>query len=494
MNFVAIDIGASGGKIFLARHDANQPGAGIHLEEVHRFDNRPCRMRGALYWDFVGIFANVAEGIRKAVHITGDAVHSVGVDSFSNDFGIVDSSGALVTPVRCYRDARTSRLAAALDTPLSPADRYRLSGNQNARFNTLMHLAAMLEDGQAGLLENGATLLLIPDLLNYMMTGRKCAEYTIASVSQMFSFKDGGWCREILDAYGIPPGILPSIVMPGSYVGPSADDFNQEVDSRGFNVAAVCGHDTASAFLSAFSPDDSLIISCGTWALVGVETSGPIINHDACRLNFANEGGYPGHHRFLRNAMGSWVIQELRRELERRGERYSFTELDALAAQAKPFAHAIDVDDERFFSPGDLFEKVRAVCRENGASAPESVGACVRAIQESLAFRYRWIMERIQELTGKTLRSVQMLGGGSKGDLACSFTASACRMPVFAGPVEASAWGNIAAQMLAAGVARNLGDAKKTLSAGFRLRTFQPENVDAWDKAYGKWKAKYAVE
>jgi sugar (pentulose or hexulose) kinase len=482
MNFVALDLGGSGGKIFLASLAKDK----CCFKEIHRFANAPRQMGGGLYWDFVYIYSQMVEGLRKAVHETGDAIESLAIDSFSNDFGIVDRNGELISPVRCYRDSRTTRLAAELDAIMSPAERHRLTGNQNAPFNTLMHLGAMRLSGQDWMLRNG-TLLFVPDLLNYFMTGVTAVEYTIASVSQMYSFVESGWSADIIAAYDIPVTLLPKIVLPGTVRGKTTDAFNRQVGSRGFKVVTACEHDTASAFLSSIAPRGSAIISSGTWSLMGMELQGHIINDETCRLNFANEGGYPGRHRFLHNAMGSWIIQELRREWTAEGTDYSYGELDGMAAQAEPFRHLIDVDDSRFFSPGRMREKIVSLCREQGGSVPRSPGEFVRCVQECLALRFRWILEKLELLTGTAVPAVNMLGGGSRGEFACRLIADACERTVFAGPEEATALGNISVQLSAAGIAESLDAAKTVIVSSLPVKKYDPITPAAWLEPYHRW-------
>lgn len=489
MNFAAFDLGASGGKLFLAGFERGR----LSFEEVHRFENRAHWLGDGLYWDFVHIHAQLMEGLRKAVRSTGDDIRSLGIDSYSNDFGVVDANGELVFPVRCYRDPRTGRHADAIDAIMPPGERYRLSGNQNALFNTLMQLAAMRLAGQGRVMEDGNRMLLIPDLIAFMLTGRAASEYTVASVTQMYDFRAGGWCKQILDAYGIPESFLAPVIPPGTPIGTTRDSVNRRLDSRGFGVVSVCEHDTASAFLaSSAAPGKAAIMSSGTWVMVGVELPGPLYSDEGCRLNFANEGGYPGRHRYLRNSMGTWILQELRREFAAEGREYDFARLDALAERCAPFRFLFNIDDPRFFSPGDMKDKIAACCRQQYGEAPQSDGEYVRAVQESLAMRYRWIVDKLEELTGLALSEVNIVGGGSRGELACRFTASSCGRRVLAGPGEATALGNVAVQMVAAGAVKDIAEAKEAIRSAFPPKEYLPSPGEGWEEAYQTWRIRFA--
>ncbi len=484
MHFIAFDLGASGGKIFLARCDQEK----LTYEKIHHFDNRACLINGGLYWNICGIYEELVKGLRHAVQSSGDAIVSLGIDSFSNDFGIVDINGELVFPVRAYRDRRTARYAKTFDLIMSPAERYRLSGNQNALFNTLCQLHAMRESGQAYLFSNNNAMLLVPDLLAYFLTGRKFTEYTIASVTQMFDFRIGSWSREIVAAYGIPETFLLPIVQPGTIVGTTLAEINNAIGSAGFSVTAVCGHDTASAFLaSPYPPGEAAIISSGTWVLVGMEVPEPIYSPLGLKYNFANEGGYQGHHRYLRNAMGTWILQELLREFAAEGKLYTFQELDALAEQAQPFQFLFDVDEEQFFFPGDMRGKIASSCRKYNGCAPASAAEFVRAVYESLAMRYRWTIDLLELISGEKLPLVSIVGGGARGELSCSFTASACGRTVSAGPHDATALGNIAVQMLASGKIASIEEARRIIRSSVALREFKPQRQAEWEAAYQRW-------
>lgn len=480
MNLLAFDLGASGGKLFLAVIRDGE----VSIRDIHRFDNISYSMGNGLYWDILNIYREMNRGIKKAIELTSDQIDAFAIDSFSNDFGLIDRDGALLSPVRCYRDVRTQRHADKIYNTISKERLYALSGNQNALFNTFMQLAAMQEDGHGFLLDHADKLLFIPDLLLYYLTGKTITEYTLASVSQMYDFRKDDWCQEILDSYHIPRRLFGTLTRPGTLLGRTSESYNRQMETKGFPVAVVCEHDTASAYLSSPLTSGCALISCGTWALIGTELPSCVITDEGYQANLANEGGYPGHHRLLRNVMSSWFIQETRRYYQEHGEDHSFSELGDLAMEAKPFRFFFDPDDPRFYDPGDIPGKIRAYCREHFGACPETVGALVRCIYESLAMKFRWTVETLEKVSGRSLPVINMMGGGSKAEILCQFTANASNRKVIAGPDEATAIGNLTVQLVAIGAAATLEEAKSMLAGAFPLREYLPKDAALWDRHY----------
>lgn len=483
MNFLAFDLGASSGKMFLA-----ESGSSITLKKVHEFPNEACKINEGLYWDIIRIYQELLCGVLKAKELTNDNIYCLGLDSFCNDFGLIDKSGALMSPVRCYRDARTERHKESIYAKMSPKRLHELSGNQIAPFNTLMHLAAMREDGQGYLLENCDKLLFVPDLLIRFLTGRAVSEYTVASVSQAYSFRKAAWEDEIIGAFSLPKHMFGEIVPPGTLVGRTTGAINAQLNTKGFNVAAVCEHDTASAFVGSGAPINSAIISSGTWALVGILVDGPIINDETFAYNIANEGGLPHRHRMIRNVMGTWLLQELKRDYSRLGQSISYAELETHARRAQPFKYLIDVDEEPFFAPGDMIRKIRQSCAKRYGSAPEGPGELARCIYEGLALKYRWAIEKLELATQTEAREVTIVGGGVKDALMCQFTASACNRPVTAGASEATAIGNICVQMLATGTVASIEEAQARMAQACSPTRYEPRDIREWDAQYQKFR------
>jgi len=482
MNLVAFDLGASGGKVMEGRFDNGR----ITLTELTRFEHGPIPMGDGLYWEIAGIYRNLLDGLRYAS--SRGLISSLGIDSFSNDFGFIDKNGELLTPVRCYRDNRTSRYAEYVYGKISGRRLHELTGNQNAPFNTLMQLGAMQAAGQGWILEKAHKFLFIPDLFVYFLTGQAVAEYTITSVSQLYSFGGREFSREVLEAFNIRRDLFGPVVMPGTAAGLVRDSLCQEQGFSPFRVISVCEHDTASAYLSSpLNRRDAVIISSGTWALMGCELDGPMINEATYRHNIANEGGYPGHHRFLKNVMGSWIIQEIRAEYRAKGIEYSYGELEDAAKKAAPFAWFIDVDDNAFFAPGNLTGKIQESCRRHYGSAPEDIGGLTRCVYESLAMKYRRNLEILETVTGYGFPVINIVGGGSKDRLMCQFTADACKRPVAAGPQEATVLGNILVQLISAGEIASIGEGRGIVASSYPPQWYEPEDTDRWEEGYGQY-------
>jgi sugar (pentulose or hexulose) kinase len=481
LNLLAFDLGGSGGKLMEGRFD----GGRIGLSELIKFDNGPVPINRGLYWDIEGIYRFLLQGLRKAA--AAGPVYSLGIDSFSNDFGLVDKNGDLLTPVRCYRDDRTARHADYVYSRVSQRKLYELTGNQSARFNTLMQLGAIQAAGQGWLLERARRFLFLPDLLIYFLTGEALAEYTIASVSQLFNFASNDFCRELLAAFNLRRDLFGPVSMPGSAAGTICGALVQDQGLPPCKAVSVCEHDTASAYLaSPLNGGNTIIISSGTWSLMGCELKTPLIGEEGFRYNIANEGGYPGHHRFLRNVMGSWIIQEIRADYRAKGTDYGFADLERAAEGADPFAHFIDVDEDLFFTPGGIPEKIRKDCGRRG-KIPEDTGALMRCVYESLAMKYRRNLDILERVTGKTFETINIVGGGSRDGFLCRCTANACGRPVVAGPQEATALGNMLVQLMAAGEIASVEDGRDIIAASFPPVRYEPQETARWETEYRRY-------
>lgn len=486
MNLIAFDIGGSGGKMFLGKYT----GGSISLHTLHRFEHAAVSMNNGLYWDVLRIYQELCRGIKKAIEAADDQIDSFGIDSFCNDFALVSPEGDLVTQMRSYRDNRTIRCLEQLYQIMPEKELYQATGNQNAPFNCLMQLGTMVLENQSYLFKNN-TLLFLPDLLLYYMTGIRKTEFTIASVSQMFDFSTSSWHPRILKKFSIPKQIFAPIAAPGSILGRTSEAFNRELGTTGFPAATVCEHDTASAFLASSGLPNSAIISCGTWAIVGAETDAPVINSYGYKYNIANEGSIKNHHRILKNVMGTWLLQEIRAEYRSRNLEYTYTEMEAAALTAPPFAYLIDVDDERFYSPGSMIEKIQDYCMLRYGSAPSSLGQIVRCVNESLAMKYRWNIEKIAHLTGIHFESVNIIGGGSQSGLMCQFTANVMNLPVISGPAEATALGNIIVQLAAHKKIETIAQGRELIRNSFAAKRYTPVNAQEWEKQYTTFKNRF---
>lgn len=488
MKYVAFDLGASSGKLF----EGEIRDGKLCVEPIYSFSNGIVCLKDGMYWDFMRIFTELCNGLRKSE--ARGKIDSLGIDSYNNDFSLIDVNGEMLMPMHSYRDPRTRKHWEAIFEKMPERDVYMHSGNQIAPFNTLMHLASMNLNGQHWMLENAHRLLMLPDLLGYYITGREGIEYTLAAETEMLNLFDKQWIDEILDTYDIPRHLLPELRMPGTILGSSTAQFNEQQHLLGFDFVNVCEHDTASAFLASPVGKEAVYISSGTWALVGVENDSPLVNDYTYRCNIANEGGMDGHHRLLRNVMGSWLIQELKRDFALDGQDYDFVQIQQLALAAEPFRFPVDPDAPEFYLPGEMRKKIHEVSmRENGC-APETPGEYFRCVYEALVMKYRMCVEMLENAVGRKYSTINIFGGGCQDALCNQFTADACGRRVVAGPVDASSIGNILVQMLAHGELKSIEEARALVARSFELKEFEPQNHEAWDAHYPAYRKVFGLD
>lgn len=478
---LAFDFGASSGRAIIGIFD----GETIRLEEVHRFENTPVQMCGTLYWDLPRLFHEIKQGLVKAAQSGG--FDSLAVDTWGVDFGLIGKDGHLLELPVNYRDSRT---AGMLDKAFELIDKerfYKITGNQFMEINTAFQLLS-LKLQRPEMLKNADALLLMPDLFGYLLTGKKHAELSIASTTQMMNAVNRSWSETVLDALGIPKNILPEICMPATELGELSEEICRELDIPSAKVISVCGHDTQCAAAAAPTEEkDFIFISCGTWSLFGTETDEPVINEKSAALNITNETGYGGKTTFLKNIIGLWLIQESRRQFRREGKEYSFADLEKLALECEPFKCFIDPDAPEFVPVGNIPERVREYCRRTNQPVPESVGEVMRCIYESLALKYRLTFDEIRECTGKEYRKIHLVGGGTKDGMLCRMTAAACNCDVVAGPIEATAYGNIAMQLIVVGAIPDIKTARQIIAKSDNVKLYSPENTEEWERAYKKY-------
>lgn len=480
---LAFDFGASGGRAMLASYENGR----ITIEEIHRFSNDPVMVNGTLYWDVLRLFHEIKQGITKAHHAGG--FQSIGIDTWGVDFGLLDEHGDLLENPVHYRDRRHAGYAEKAFTKLSRERLYEITGIQFMDINTAFQLYALKTD-RPYLLERAKTMLFMPDLLCYMLTGEMNAEYSIASTSQLLDARSRDWSDEVINALDIPRGLLRPIIPTGSKAGMLSDEICEELGVPKADIIAVGEHDTASAVVSVpASGEDFAYISCGTWSLFGTELKQPCINEKSARYNITNEGGYGGTIRFLKNIIGLWLIQESRRQWIREGQEYSYAELERRALAEKPFSCFIDPDHPDFTPQGNLPRRVREFCRRTGQHVPETVGEVMRCIYESLALKYRYTLSQLEDTTGKKYPVIHMVGGGTKDNLLCRMTANACNVNVVAGPVEATVFGNVAMQFIAGGEIADISEARKVIADSQPLITYTPADAAQWDEAYARFTA-----
>lgn len=479
-NMLAIDLGASSGRVMLGGWDRQR----FELRELYRFPNGPVAVRGHLHWDVLRLWQEITTGIARYTAQNNRPLAGIGIDTWAVDFALLDSAGQLLGNPYHYRDRRTAGMLEFVDQQLSSARLYARTGIQRMPINTLYQLASMHQYGDPQL-DAAMTLLLIPDLFHYWLTGRAVAEYTNATTTQMFDVQTRRWASDLLEELSLPTHLLPETVAPGTVLGAVLPDLGDVLGLRyAVPVIAVGTHDTASAVAAVPDLDDrSAYISSGTWSLVGVELDQPILSEQARLLNFTNEGGVAGTIRFLKNVGGLWLVQECQRQWQREGQQYSWSELATLANAAPPLHSLVDPDAPDFLNPDDMPSAIRAYCRRTGQPEPGSVGALVRCCLEGLALKYRLVVTALEQLTGRTLDTIRIVGGGSQNTLLCQLTADACQRRVVAGPVEATALGNILVQAVALGTLPDIPAGRRAVAASFDQVIYKPQTSPGWDAA-----------
>jgi rhamnulokinase len=481
-HFLAFDLGAESGRGILGRLD----GSRLSLEIIHRFPNGAVRTLDALHWDVLRLYSEMLQTLRRCAAQHG-ALDGIGVDTWGVDFALLGRGGVLLGNPRHYRDPYTEGIMEQAFARVPRAEIFRHTGIQFMRFNTLFQLLALQRD-RSPLLDMAETLLFMPDLFHYWFTGIKVNEYTDASTSQMLDANTRNWSHELIRAFALPSQIFGTLIQPGAVLGPLRPSIMQETGINAASVIAPASHDTASAIVAVPASVPSwAYISSGTWSLMGVECKQPLVSEAALEANFTNEGGVGGTIRFLKNIMGLWLVQECRRAWERAGTVYSYDELMRQAEMAAPFVSLVNPDDPSFLLPANMPAALADFCRKTGQPAPDSVGATVRCALESLALCYRWVLERLETLTGQRAEVIHIVGGGSQNALLNQFTAEACNRPVLAGPVEATAIGNVLVQALGAGVLGSVTDAREVVRRSFEVRTFTPHQPDAWQAPYERF-------
>lgn len=486
--YLALDLGAESGRGLLGRFD----GQHLSLEEIHRFPNGPVRLLDTLHWDLPRLFDEIKTALRKT-SAGGAQLDGIGVDTWGVDFGLIGRGDTLLGNPVHYRDARTEGMIDLACKQIPRERIYEITGLQFLPFNTAFQLLAMKEK-KSPLLDVAETLLMMPDLIGWLLTGRRAGEYTNASTSQLLDARSRCWSAELCEGLGLPRSILPELIQPGTELAPLRGDLAEETGLKSASVIAPATHDTASAVVavparpsSASGPPDWCYLSSGTWSLMGVEVDTPVITEATRQYNFTNEGGVQGTIRLLKNIMGLWLIQECRRTWARSGREFSYEDLIPRAEAEPAFLSLIDPDDPSFLAPGDMPSRIAAYCAKTRQPVPQTEGAFVRCALESLALKYRWTLERLQEITSGSIRAIHVVGGGSRNALLNQFTADATGRPVYAGPVEATAIGNLLMQVRARGGLGSLADIREVVSRSFPVTVYEPREPAAWDPAIDRF-------
>ena len=464
--FLAVDIGASSGRHILSHMEDGK----IVLEEVFRFENGMTEIDGHKCWDSELLFSHIKEGMKKCAEL-GKIPCYMGIDTWGVDYVLVDREGKRIGNAVGYRDDRTTGIDREVYQIIPEKELYARTGIAKQVFNTIYQLVALKKENPEQLLE-AETLLLSPDYYNFLLTGKRASEYTIASTGQLVSPETKDWDYELIRMLGLPEKIFTPLQKPGTILGGLSDEVKAEI-GYDCQVVMVTSHDTASAVLAVPSKTaDFAYISSGTWSLLGVELENTICNEQSREANFTNEGGYDYKYRFLKNIMGLWMIQSVRNEMNK---AYSFAQLCAMAEEVKDFPSRVDVDEHRFFAPDSMIEEIRNACRESGQPVPETPGELATVVYQSLADCYKKSLRNLEAMTGKTYPAVNIVGGGANADYLNQLTANATGKTVYAGPTEATAIGNIVCQMLACGDLPSVAEARACIFDSFAVKTFTPE-------------------
>jgi rhamnulokinase len=481
---LAFDLGAGSGRALIGRFDGQK----LTATEIHRFSNDPVQLHHRLHWDILRIYYEIKQAIMKSRQQGYSELKGMAIDSWAVDFGLIGRNGELLGNPYHYRDHHTDGVMDQVFQVIPRETVFSRTGIQFLPFNTIYQLYA-LKKASSPLLENAESLLMIPDLLRYFMTGEKASEFTNATTTQLFNPLQLQWDETLLKQLDLPPSLFMKVLKPGTIMGTLLPSVCEELNVPAVPVIAVGEHDTASAVASI--PTDSAdfaYLICGTWSLMGTEVNEPVLSDQASNWNFTNEGGIGHTFRLLKNIMGLWILQECKRVWEKEGIHASYEEMLSKARQAKPFKSLIDPDHPLFLNPAHMPNQIKQYCRDTAQPVPGEIGEFVRCIMESLALKYRLILERTEQLSSKRFPLLHMVGGGINNTMLCQFTASAIGKPVRVGPTEASAIGNILVQYIALGQIGSLQEARNIVKQSFDMHIYEPVETSAWDAAFGEFR------
>jgi rhamnulokinase len=467
-------------------------GGRLSLAEVHRFENIPVRAGGTLYWNLLTLWAAVLDGLRVAATQYGSSVVSVGVDTWGVDFGLLGPGDELMGHPCHYRDGRTKGVMEESLKTVSREEIFEETGLQFMEFNSLFQLLAM-QRSSSRLLKAADGMLMMADLFHWLLTGVRSNELTNASTTQLFNPKQRNWSERLISRFELPRRLFGDLLEPGTPLGRLRADVADEVGLPDVKVVLPCTHDTASAVTAvpagtpSVGPPDWCYLSSGTWSLMGAEMPGPVISRTCADRNFTNEAGIGGTVRLLKNIAGLWLVQECRRQFQLEGRRTTWEELVTMAVEAPQLQSMINPDDPRFLAPADMPEAIRSACRDSGQTPPVSDGALIRSALESLALKSRQVLGWLEEITQTRVKTIHLVGGGARNRMLCQMTSSACGLPVVAGPVEATALGNLLVQAMSAGDVATVAEARHLVRESFPPECFEPGESAAWDEAYERF-------
>jgi rhamnulokinase len=484
--YLAVDLGAESGRVIAGLLD----GGAVRLEELHRFLNGPVNVAGTRRWDVLRLWSDIQDGLAKAARQYGNRIVSVGVDTWGVDYVLLSRKDEILGQPYNYRDARTQGVMAHAFTKVPRAEIFASTGVQFMEINTLYQLLSMqLHDPD--LLASAHRFLMMPDFFHWLLCGSKVVEFTNATTTQCFHPTKRDWAVDMLRRFGIPTQMLSEVVPPGMKLGRLREDVVARTGLPRIDVVAPATHDTGAAVAAVPTEltgrANWAYISSGTWSLIGVEVQDAVLSDKALALNVTNEGGIDGTYRLLKNVMGLWLVQECRRSFERKGNPLDYDQITRLATEAEPFRSLVDPNDDSFLNPADMAAALQDYCRRTDQPVPETEGQLIRCALESLALKYRQVLEGIESVTGERTEVIHVVGGGSKNDLLNQMTADACGRPVVAGPTEATALGNVLIQARSSGDVGTLADIRSVVRASSELRTFEPAG-GAWDGAWERFR------
>ena len=478
-DFLAFDLGAESGRGILGCFDGKQ----IKLKVLHRFPNGGIRILDNLHWDIISLWREIKNTLSICAK-NGSNIESIGVDTWGVDFGLLDKTGHLIGLPFHYRDSRTTGVLEKVFDLMPRPSIFELSGCQFMEINTIYQLYSMVLT-DSPLLRFAETFLTIPDLINFWLTGQKVSEFTNATTTQLYDPRKENWSAELCQVLNIPLSIFPKVIQPGTDIGLILPSITDETALQPTRVIAPACHDTGSAVAAVPVQNESwAYISSGTWSLMGIEVEEPIITKHALDLNFTNEGGVNNTFRFLKNIMGLWLVQECRRTWSRSGEQMSYDEISQIAAQAEPFKALIDPDHHLFLASGDMPKRIVDFCKQTNQNLPSTKGEIVRSALESLALKYRWVLEKLEFVKGEAIDTIHIIGGGTQNKLLCQFTADATKRQVIAGPVEATSIGNLLVQMASCGAIGSITEGREIIAESSELVYFEPTDSAQWDHVY----------
>ena len=486
--YLAVDLGAESGRVMAGLWS----GKSLRVEEVHRFSNGPVALAGSLRWDVLRLWAEIQDGLAAAAKKYGRAVVSVGADTWGVDYVLLSRSGEMLGQPFHYRDARTNGMMERAFRKVPRSRIFAQTGLQFMQLNTLFQLLAAKRQ-TPDQLEQADHLLFMPDFVHWALCGSRVAEFTIASTSQCLNPLTRNWATGLLRQFGLPAGIFPKIVPPGTALGPLRPGVAERIGLAKVKVVAPPAHDTASAVAGVPTANTGrsnwAYLSSGTWSLMGVEVSNASLTPRTEELNLTNEGGLDGTYRLLKNIMGLWLVQQCKRAFDARGSEYEYNRLVRLAAKAPALRSLVNPDDARFLNPPDMPQAIQAFCRETSQPVPRSVGELVRCAYESLALKYRRVLGWLEELTDNRIDVIHIVGGGSKSEILNQFTADACQRPVIAGPVEATALGNLLVQVRSSGELSSLNEMRSVVRKSTDVRAYDPGLPAPWQEAAARFEA-----